>query len=348
MLCETMLHDMKTGHKTHSSANAIAVQPGLDDIRAAQENLAGRIVRTPLVESDLPLAHSRKLFHKLELCQNTGAFKLRGATNAILNLPPEARERGVVTVSTGNHGRAVSYAARKEGLPAVVCMSRLVPQNKVAAIRALGADVRIHGDSQDEAAEEAEKLVTNKGMTLIPPFDHPDVMAGQGTIGLEILEDLPDVETILIPLSGGGLAGGIAIAVKAVNPDITIIGISTRQCPAMYESVKAGRPVNVPEHESLADSLGGGIGLSNRFSFPAVRELVDDIILLDENQIKAGMQALYHDDRLVTEGAAATGAAALLAYPDRVPGEKVVDIVSGKNVDIDMFTKLMTEGNAHE
>lgn len=314
--------------------------PSLADVKAAQARLAGCVVRTPLVESDIPVANDRQLFHKLELCQNTGAFKLRGATNAILNLSQERRARGVITVSTGNHGRAVSYAARKEGLRAVVCMSRLVPDNKVEAIRALGADVRIHGDSQDDAAEMAEGLVRDEGMTLIPPFDHPDVMAGQGTIGLEIIEDLPDVETILVPLSGGGLAGGIAIAAKAENPDIRVIGISTKQCPAMYESVKAGRPVNVPEHESLADSLGGGIGLDNRYTFALCRELLDETLLLSETEIAAGIVHAFEAEGEVIEGAAAVGIGALLAGKVRPAGSTVV-LLTGCNIDPELHRRVV-------
>ncbi|MDX1654868.1 MAG: hydroxyectoine utilization dehydratase EutB [Candidatus Competibacteraceae bacterium] len=315
----------------------------LADVYRARQTIAPWVRRTPLVLSpSLSKLSGGEVFLKLESAHDTGAFKLRGATNAILGLDKEQRANGVVTVSTGNHGRAVAYAARRLGVRAVVCMSRLVPGNKVRAIDALGAEVRIHGRSQDEAQQEADRLVAQEGMVLIPPFDHPDVVAGQGVVGLELLEDLPDIDTVLVPLSGGGLIAGIAIALKAASSRIRIVGISMERGPAMYHSIQAGHPVEVEEQESLADSLGGGIGLDNRYTFPVVRDRVDEILLLNEGQIARGMVHLYREEQLVAEGAAAVGPAALLEDLVKPRGQKVAAIITGRNVDMERFTQLVS------
>jgi threonine dehydratase len=309
-------------------------------IRQARAAIAATVQRTPLLPAAALSAHfGQEILLKLESLQPTGAFKLRGATNAIGRLDPEQRKRGVGCCSTGNHGRAVAYAAKRAGIRAVVCLSALVPENKVEAIRALGADVRRIGRSQDEAQAEIDRLARDEGLTDIPPFDHPDVIAGQGTIALELLEERPDLTAIVVPLSGGGLISGIAIAAKAVKPGIRIIGISMEHGAAMHESLAAGRPVEVTEVPSLADSLGGGIGLGNRYTFAACRALVDETILLSEAEIYRGMQALFREQRLVTEGAAATGVGALLAGKLRIDGPTAM-IVSGHNVDPDQFLNV--------
>jgi threonine dehydratase len=239
----------------------------------------------------------------------------------------------VVAVSTGNHGRGLAYAAKQAGVRAVVCMSNLVPANKVEAIRALGAEIRIVGRSQDEAQAEVDRLVAEQGMTMLPPFDHPDVIAGQGTLGLELIEDLPELETVLVPLSGGGLIAGIALAIKTAKPDARVVGITMRHGAAMYESLAAGRPVEVEEVESLADSLGGGIGQGNRYTFRMVRQLVDDCLLVDEDRIAAGIRHAYFEERQVIEGGAAVGISALLDGMIERPGVTVV-LLSGANIDM--------------
>lgn len=315
--------------------------PTLRDLHLARQRTQGLIRRTPLVRSDsLSEANGAPVYLKLENLQETGAFKLRGATNRLLTLMPDERARGVVTVSTGNHGRAVAFAARRLGMRAVVCLSHLVPENKKAAIRALGADLRVIGSSQDEASAEAERLVRDEGLIYVPPFDDFDVIAGQGTLGLEIVEACPEVEEVLVPLSGGGLIAGVALAVKGSLPGTRIVGLSMERGPAMYRSLQAGEPVEVREEESLADSLGGGIGLDNRFTFPLVRELVDDVVLLSETEIAAGMRHLFREDRLVVEGAAAVGAAALLAAKAGRKGVTVI-VVSGCNIDMDAFLAVV-------
>lgn len=312
----------------------------LADILAAEKTIAGIAADTPLIPSPFLSALSRAEFLlKLETVQPIGAFKLRGAVNAIANLPADAP--GVTCCSTGNHGRGVAYAARERGLRAVVCMSSLVPKTKVDGIRALGADVRIVGESQDDAQAESLRLCASDGLIEISPFDDPHVIAGQGTIGLELLATRPDLATILVPLSGGGLAGGIALAAKTIKPDITVIGLSMDRGAAMHESIAAGRPVEVTEVESLADSLGGGIGAENRYSFDLCRRYLDRTVLVSEEEIYTAMQALYYEDRLVAEGAAAVGVAALIAgkLPDLAG--PVATVVTGRNCDMGLFTAIM-------
>lgn len=312
----------------------------LADILAARDRIAGRVRRTPMVADEALSARlGQPVWLKCEDRQETGAFKLRGATNALLSLPPEQLARGVVTASTGNHGRALAHAARALGVRAVVCLSRLVPANKVAAIRDLGAEVRIAGASQDQAMIEVARAVAEEGMTAIPPFDDPAIVAGQGTLGLEIAEDCPDVAAVLVPLSGGGLAAGVAVAVKALRPVARVIGITMENGAAMAASLTAGHPVEVEEIPSLADSLGGGIGLGNRVTFPICRALLDDVVLVTESEIAAAMRRLASQGHVV-EGAASVGAAALRAGKVRATGPTVA-ILSGANIAPDLHARVL-------
>ncbi|HAU76505.1 MAG TPA: hydroxyectoine utilization dehydratase EutB [Agrobacterium sp.] len=328
------------------SAEKSPLPVSLAAIEQAAGRLAGQVERTPLVRSDnLSERCGHPVHLKLETLQPIGAFKLRGAMNAIFSLDDEARKRGLVTASTGNHGRAVAYAAEKLGIPATICMSELVPTNKVEAIRALGADIRIVGRSQDDAQEEVERLTRSRGLTAIPPFDHSDVVAGQGTIGLEVVEDMPELATILVPLSGGGLAGGIAVAVKALKPRARVVGISMERGAAMHASVKAGRPVSVQEEETLADSLGGGIGLANRVTFALCQALLDDIVLVSEDEIAAGIRHAAHEEGLTVEGAGAVGFAAVLSGKVNISGPTAI-IVSGENIDPALHKTIIDRGAA--
>ncbi|WP_026187270.1 hydroxyectoine utilization dehydratase EutB [Ensifer sp. BR816] len=317
----------------------------IDDIEAAARRLSGRVLTTPLVASaSLSRLCGVPVGLKLEHHQTTGSFKLRGATNAVLSLSNEEHARGVVAASTGNHGRALAHAARAEGSVATICMSHLVPENKVSEIRRLGADVRIVGRSQDEAQQEVERLVAKKGLVMVPPFDHPAVVAGQGTLGLEIVEQMPDVAIVLVPVSGGGLAAGVAAAVKARRPATRVIGLTMERGAAMQASLAAGKPVLVEEQPSLADSLGGGIGLDNRVTFSMCREFLDDIILLTEAEIAAGMRHAYAEEREIVEGAGAVGIAALLAGKIKTIGGPVAVILSGRNVDMGLHLSVMNGG----
>jgi threonine dehydratase len=313
----------------------------LSDIKAARERIAGKVEPTPTVPSpSLSEIAGSPVFLKLEHRQTTGSFKLRGASNAVAQLSPDEKRRGVVAASTGNHGRALAHAARLEGVRAVICMSRLVPENKLAEIRRLGADIRIVGDSQDDAQGEVERLVEQDGLTMVPPFDNADVIAGQGTVGLEMIEAVPGARTVLVQLSGGGLAAGIAAAVKGVSPSTRVIGISMQRGAAMKASLDAGRPVQVQELPTLADSLGGGIGLTNRFTFGMCQSLLDDVVLLTEAEIAAGIRHAYAIEREIVEGAGAVGIAAILAGKVQLSGETVV-LLSGRNIDMDLHRSIV-------
>lgn len=310
----------------------------LADVFAARKRVAGMADATPLVPSALSERFGAEFLLKLETSQSIGAFKLRGALSAIFKLPGNAA--GVACCSTGNHGRGVAFAAREKGIPAVICMSDLAPEAKVAGVRALGAEVRIVGHSQDDAQAEVERLVGEEGLTEISPFDHPDVIAGQGTIGLELLAARPDLDTILVPLSGGGLAGGIAFTAKTIKPNIRVIGISMERGAAMHASIRAGHPVEVEEVPSLADSLGGGIGLNNRLSFPLCRDFLDEIVLVSEEEIYRAMQAIYYEDRIVCEGACVVGIAAVQAGKVSLSGPTAT-IVTGRNLDMRIHADIM-------
>jgi threonine dehydratase len=316
----------------------------LADIEKARHELEGKIVATPCVHSSsLTKKFGQPVFLKLEHRQTTGSFKLRGATNALSQLSAAEKQRGVIAASTGNHGRALAYAAHLEGIRAVICMSRLVPENKVEEISRLGAEIRIIGKSQDDAQEEVDRLVREAGLIMVPPFDNAAIIAGQGTLGLEIIEDVEDLDTVLVPVSGGGLASGVAAAIKAKRPATKIIGVSTDRGAAMRASLDAGQPVLVEESESLADSLGGGIGIDNRFTFAMVRDLLDDVILLSEDEIAAGMAHAYFQEREIIEGAAAVGIGALLAGKVKAKGP-VVAILSGRNVDMKQHRRIVCAG----
>ncbi|MEI8717189.1 hydroxyectoine utilization dehydratase EutB [Mesorhizobium sp. ISC11] len=316
-------------------------QVTLEHIRAARERIAGKVERTPTVLSQtLSEGLGVPVHLKLEHRQTTGSFKLRGASNAVASLSTAEKTRGVVAASTGNHGRALAHAAKLEGMRAVICMSRLVPENKLAEIRRLGAEVRIIGNSQDDAQQEVDRLVAQEGLVMLPPFDHPDIVAGQGTLGLEMIEQAPDAALVLVQLSGGGLASGVAAAIKGVSPGTKIIGVSMARGAAMKASLDAGRPVLVEELPTLADSLSGGIGLDNRLTFAMCRDLLDDIVLLSEDEIAAGIRHAYAREREIVEGAGAVGIAALLAGKVRSDGPVVV-LLSGRNIDMDAHRRIV-------
>jgi threonine dehydratase len=313
----------------------------LEEIAEARRRIAGRIVATGMAASpSLAAIAGAPVLLKLEHRQLTGSFKLRGAANAVALLSAEERRAGVVACSTGNHGRALAHAAGLEGLRAVVCMSPLVPKNKLDEIRRLGAEIRIVGQGQDDAQAEAERLAAEQDLAMVPPFDDPRIVAGQGTLGLEIMEQAPDAAVILVPLSGGGLAGGVASAVKAVSPATKVIGVSMERGAAMKASLDAGRPLPVEELPTLADSLGGGIGLDNRLTFALCRDLLDGVVLVSEAEIAAGIRHCYAEEREIVEGAAAVGVAALLAGKVRAAGT-VVALISGRNIDMETHRAIV-------
>ena len=303
------------------------------DVEAAQARVAGIAVRTPLVPS---LALSERtgvdVYLKLETVQPTGSFKVRGAASKLLTLSDAERRRGVVTASTGNHGRAVAYVARRLGIEATVCISAGVPAGKAQALGDLGANVEVVGESQIDALARAHSIADSQGAAFVHPFDDLDVIAGQGTIGLEIAEDLPEVRTVVVPLSGGGLLAGIGAALDVAAPGALPVGVSMRRVPVMAMSLDAGHPVDAPEEETLADSLRGGIGLDNRHSFRLVSELIGDVVLVDEHSIWTGMRYLFDHHRIVAEGGAAVGVGALLRGAVDLDGPVAV-VISGANAE---------------
>ena len=321
-------------------------EPSLADIYLARRRIHHLVYRTPLIESQ-PLSQltGSEAYLKLENLQKTGSFKLRGATNKIKSLEPESLEKGVITVSSGNHGLAVSSAARELGIPAYVSLSRATASQKVAAIEKMGAHVLMDGNSYDEAAEVAAKVKNDLNLTMIEPFDDPDIIAGQGTIGLELLEDLPEIDTVLVPLSGGGLLSGIALALKTIKPAIHVVGVSMDQGAAMIESIKAGRIVEVDEQPSLADALIGGLGRENHFTMDMVIKYVDETVLVSEDEIAAGMVFALEQHHLVLEGGGAVGIAALMAKKVKHLGEQIVIVASGGNANLPQLMDLVQ--NAH-
>lgn len=312
------------------------------------EEARRRIASIAAINTPLRPSHtlSRKLTRpvslKLEIVQATGAFKLRGAANALLSLAPAERERGVVTASSGNHGRALAYVACKLGIPATICLSDLVNQAKIDNIAALGVTVDIGGADQDVAMARAVEIAADQGMAFIPPFDHLDVIAGQATIGLEIVEQNPQVDTIIVPVSGGGLWAGVAFAAKAAKPDVRVLGVSMERGAAMYHSLAAGHPVHVEELTTIADALQGGIGLDNRYSFDLCKRHGDGMALVNEEQIRNGIRHAFHSEGLVLEGSGACGIAMLLSEHDLVIGDNVVVLCTGGNIAPDLFLDIVS------
>jgi threonine dehydratase len=316
----------------------------LKDIREAHQRIRPLTIRTPLIESQqLSMSVEAQLFLKLESLQVTGSFKARGAANKLTSLSPQERERGVITVSSGNHGRAVAYVARELGIHALICLSEAVPPSKVEEIQALDAEVLICGRTYDEADEEAQRIQTERGLTMVHPFDDPYIIAGQGTVGLELLEDLPQIDTAIVPLSGGGLISGIAVALKDADPSIQVIGVTMERGPAMFDSLRAGQIVEVEEEPTLADALAGGIGFDNAYTFRMVQEYVDDAILVSEDEIAGAMVFALEKHRLIVEGGGAVGIASVLYRKIKDLGERVAVVVSGSNVELSTLFKLAQE-----
>lgn len=306
-------------------------------------------VRTPLLPAPgLSERLERTVLLKPENLQVTGSFKVRGAAARMAELTAEERERGVVACSSGNHGRAVAHVAGRRGVPATICVPDWVDPVKREAMEEAGARVVLAGESYDEAEEEAFRIRDAEDAVFVHPFDDPVVAAGQGTLGLEILEDAPDVGAVVVPLSGGGLCGGVAWALKRSRPRVEVIAASARRARVMWESLRAGEPVAVEEEETLANALAGGIGLENRITFPLIRALVDRHVLVEEEEIAGAMVRAASELHLVVEGGGAVGLAALLAgaldegeNAGAADGPLVV-VLSGGNVGLDTLAELAT------
>lgn len=309
--------------------------PTIEDAFMAHKQIKTMIRKTQLIKSSWLANHCQaEVFLKLESQQITGSFKLRGAANKLMSLTAVEQSKGVITVSSGNHGKAVAYVARKLGIRAVVCISENVPENKTKAIRDFGAEVINAGQTYDDASAEADRLKDEWGLVMIHPFDDRFIIAGQSTIGLELMEDYPQIDTVIAPLSGGGLLGGIAMALKSMKPSIRTIGVSMAAGPAMIESLKAGQIVEVDEKPTLADALAGGLGEGNRHTFDLIKKFVDETIVVSEDEIAEAMSFALQKHQIVVEGGGAVGLAALMYNRVEDYGSNIVIVISGKNVDM--------------
>jgi threonine dehydratase len=312
----------------------------LSALQQAAALLEGVVVRSPLIE--VPALSARMgvpVSLKCEQVQPVGAFKLRGAYNALARVAAEGRARGVVTQSSGNHGQAVAFAARAFGLRAVVVMPSSTPKIKVEGVRRHGGEVVFAGASRSaEQLRRAEAIARDEDLEMIPPYDHPDVVAGQGTVGLEILEQRPDVAAILVPVSGGGLISGISIAVQALRPDVDLIGVEPAGAPKLSTALAAGAPQTLGQTQSIADGLlARSIG---EFTFPILRRVVRTAVQVSESDIAGAVRFLHHEAGLVSEPSGAVGVAALLAGLVR-PSGPTVAVLSGGNVDPDLYQRLV-------
>lgn len=318
----------------------------LDEINAARERIKGTAVYTPMLEVPWPGTQApeapKALWLKAESLQPMGAFKIRGAFNMIAQLPKDALQRGVITYSSGNHGQAVAMAAQKIGAPAVIVMPTTAPAVKVEGCRSYGAEVIMEGTTSLDRQKRAEQEAASRGLTIVPPFDHKQIIIGQGTIGLEILEQVPDVATVVVPVGGGGMASGVAAAIKMSKPSVRVVAVEPIGAPKMSRSLEAGQPVTLPSSKSIAD------GLMNLrpgdITFAHIRKFVDEVVMVSEEDIAGTVAWLFRNARLVAEpsGAVTTAAVRLgLGHLDPSLGP-VVAVLSGGNVAPEAFAKYVS------
>ena len=316
----------------------------LADVRAARDRVAETARNTPLERSYTFSAMTGADVHlKHETFQRTGSFKIRGATNHVLTLSPEERAAGVVTASAGNHAQGVALAATRMGVDATIVMPEHAPISKISATRGYGATVVLYGTDYDEAAARAREIERAEGRTYVHAFDDPAVMAGQGTIGLEIVEELPDVETIVVPIGGGGLISGVATAVKGQRPDVRVIGVQAEGASSVAESLRKG---SIVQHDSV-DTIADGIATRRvgEHTYPIIRDRVDEIVTVTDSEIAVALTYLLERAKTLVEGAGAVPLAALLAgrfqYEE---GETIVPILSGGNIDLNTLTTVIMRG----
>lgn len=311
----------------------------LEMIQQAQEALRGIVRRTPL---DPAPKLGENIYIKAENLQLTGAFKLRGAYNKILSLTPEEAARGVIACSAGNHAQGIALSASRLGIRSVICMPAGAPISKVEATRAYGAEVVLVPGVYDDAAREAERLTKEHGYTFAHPFNDPYVIAGQGTIGLEILEQLPDVSQVVVPIGGGGLISGIAYAIKHLKPSCRVIGVQAEGAASMEQSIRQGRPVELGSVATIADGIA--VKRPGDLTFQLCREYVDEIVTVREDEIASAILALMEVQKTVAEGAGATPVAACMFKKVDTTAGKTVCVVSGGNVDVTTLSRVITKG----
>jgi len=316
---------------------------GLADVVAARERLGDAVYYSPCPHSRMLSALTgQQVYLKLENLQMTGSFKERGALNRIAKLTPEQAARGVIAASAGNHAQGVAYHATKRGIRAVIVMPLTTPLVKVTATRDFGAEVVLHGASYDEAYVEALRLCEEQGLTFIHPFDDPDVMAGQGTIGLELLEQVPQLEAVVVPIGGGGLIGGIACAIKESRPEIRIVGVQTAKLPSMAAAVEAHRPVTIDPATTIADGIA--VRRAGELTLPMVERYVDEIVLVDEDEIASAILMLLEREKTLAEGAGAAALAALLQHRTSLQGAHTAVLVCGGNIDVTLLSRIIERG----
>ena len=317
----------------------------LDDIRAARERIRDVIYHSPCPYS---LSLSRlcgcEVYCKLDHLQMTGSFKERGARNKLLLLPLEQRQRGVVAASAGNHGLALAYHGHDLGIDVTVVMPKWSPLVKVKNCRSFGANVVLHGETYDDAKHHAQQLEAEQQLTYIPGFDDPDIIAGAGTIGLELLEDVPDADVVICPVGGGGLIAGVGRAIKALKPDIRLIGVEPVNAPTLHASLRAGAVTKVDTKPTLADGLA--VAEVGKLCFEIARETIDDLLLVDEAAIARAVLRLLELEKTVIEGAGAVPLAAAMEESFDLTGKKVVLLLCGGNIDMSVISKVIDRGLA--
>jgi threonine dehydratase len=320
----------------------------LADVVAARERVRGAIYYSPCPHSQmLSGLTGQQVYLKLENLQMTGSFKERGALNRIATLTPEQAARGVVAASAGNHAQGVAYHATKRGIRALIVMPLATPLVKVTATRGFGAEVVLHGANYDEACDEATRLCAAERMTFIHPFDDAIVMAGQGTIGLELLEQVPQLEAVVVPIGGGGLIGGVACAIKeaclqASRPEIRVIGVQTSRLPSMVAAVEAHRPVTVEPATTIADGIA--VRRAGDLTLPVVERYVDEIVTVDEDEIASAILVLLEREKTLAEGAGAAALAALLQKKTSLNGAHTAVMVCGGNIDVTLLSRIIERG----
>ena len=316
---------------------------GLGDVLAARERVRGSVYLTPCERSVvLSGLTGQEIYLKLENLQMTGSFKERGALNRIAMLTAEEAARGVVAASAGNHAQGVAYHATKRGIRAMIVMPLPTPLVKVTATKEFGAEVVLHGANYDEACVEATRICKEEGMTFIHPFDDAAVMAGQGTIGLELLEQVDGLEAVVVPIGGGGLIGGIACAVKAMRPGVRVIGVQTARLPSMVRAVEEGGPVTVEAGTTIADGIA--VRRAGAVTYPVVARYVDEIVTVEEDEIASAILTLLEREKTLAEGAGATALAALLQRRTSLQGAKTAVLVCGGNIDVTLLSRIIERG----
>ncbi len=325
----------------------MAVTPtevGIDDVEHAARLIAGKVRATPLLPAgELSRRVGARVLLKAENLQLTGSFKARGATYVVRRLPQEALRAGVVAASAGNHAQAVAYAARDAGAKAVLVMPREAPLAKVAAVRQYGGEVRLHGATYDDAQAEARRLSAEEGMTLVHAFDAPEVVAGQGTVGLEVARSAPDVRLVVVPLGGGGLAAGVAVAVKAHLPDVRVVGVQAEACAPYIDSLAARRPIGARSANTICDGIA--VKRPGDFTLPLVERHVDEVVTVSDDEVAQAMVLLLERSKLVVEGAGAVAVAALMQGRVAAPAEgEVCAVLSGGNVDASLLSECIRLG----